>query len=138
MKTFISFHLDDPRLGRIDYYVTEKGLDLDKPILFKVSGVRGLPVMLVVRSGDQSLHIGTIPPDQISHFADRYHVAFISKPGTPFCDTFEVEEINPLQNLEDYPPSEEYIRKCGMDAAAGTITHREEVLKIISDWIVRN
>jgi hypothetical protein len=110
-----AFHLDDPRLGRIDYYVTEKGLDQDKPLLFMVSGVRGLPVMLVVQSGDQSIQLGTIPPDQISCFADQYHVAFISKPGTPFCDTFEVEEINPLQNLEDYPPSEAYIQKCGMD-----------------------
>jgi esterase/lipase len=110
-----AFRMDDPQLGRIDYYVTEKGLDLDKPILFMVSGVRGLPIMLVVQSGEESLQIGTVPPDQIFSFADRYHVAFISKPGTPFCDTFEVDEINPLQNLEDYPPPEEYIQKCGMD-----------------------
>jgi len=110
-----AYQLDDLRLGNIDYYVTEKGLDVDKPILFMVSGVRGLPIMLVVQSGDQYIQLGTIPPDQIFYFADQYHVAFISKPGTPFCDTFKVEKINPLQNLEDYPPSEAYIQKCGMD-----------------------
>ena len=110
-----AFQVNDPTLGEINYYVTEKGIDQDKPILFMVSGVRGLPTMLVVQSGDQSIQLGTIPPDQIHNFADAYHVAFISKAGTPFCDTFVVDEINPMQNLEDYPPSETYIQNCGMD-----------------------
>jgi len=80
-----------------------------------VSGVRGLPVMLVVSSGDRSIQLGTVPPDQIFTFADDYHVVFISKAGTPFCDTSIVDEINPLKNMEDYQPSEEYIQKCGME-----------------------
>jgi pimeloyl-ACP methyl ester carboxylesterase len=110
-----AFQISDPVLGEINYYVSLQGMDQDKPILFMVSGVRGLPTMLVVQSGDQSLHLGTIPPDQISGFAESYHVAFISKPGTPFSDTFLVDEINPMQNLEDYPPSEEYVQNCGLD-----------------------
>jgi len=110
-----AFRIDDPDLGEINYYVTEKSIEQDKPVLFMVSGVRGLPVMLVVQSGEHSIQLGTIPPDQISAYSEACHVAFISKPGTPFCDTFMVDEINPLQNLEDYPPSEEYIQKCGLD-----------------------
>jgi pimeloyl-ACP methyl ester carboxylesterase len=110
-----AFRIEDPDLGEINYYITEKAMDQDKPILFMVSGVRGLPVMLVVQSGEHSIQLGTIPPDQIQSFSEAYHVAFISKPGTPFCDTFKVDEINPMQNLEDYPPSEEYIQKCGLD-----------------------
>jgi len=110
-----AFQISDPKLGEIKYYVTEKGIDQDKPILFIVSGTRGLPTMLVVQSGDQSIQLGTNPPDQIFYFADQYHVAFISKAGTPFCDTLVAEEINPMQNFEDYQPSEEYIQKCGLD-----------------------
>jgi hypothetical protein len=110
-----AFQIADPKLGEINYYVSEKGIDQDKPLLFIVSGTRGLPIMLVVQSGEQSTQLGTIPPDQIFFFADDYHVAFISKAGTPFCDTLIAEKINPIQNFEDYHPSEEYIQKCGLD-----------------------
>jgi len=110
-----AYQIHDPELGEINYYITQKGIDQDKPVLFMVSGVRGLPVMLVVSCGDQSMQLGSIPPDQIFSFADDYHVVFISKAGTPFCDTFIVDEIKPMKNLEEYQPSEEYIQKCGMD-----------------------
>ena len=55
--------------------------------------------MLVVQSGAQSTQLGTVPPDQIFSFVEKFHVAFISKAGTPFCDTFMVEEINPIANF---------------------------------------
>lgn len=110
-----AFQIHDPELGEIHYYVTADGLEEDKPLLFMVSGTRGLPVMLVVQSGEQSIQLGTFPPDQITSFSKEFHVAFIGKVGTPFSDTLKVAEINPMQNLEDYPPSEEYIQHCGMD-----------------------
>jgi len=110
-----SFHIKDAQLGDINYYVTEKGINQKKPLLFLISGCRGLPTMLVVQCGEKSLQLGTVPPDQINYFSDQYHVAFISKAGTPFCDTVKVDEINPLKNLEDYQPSQEYIQKCGME-----------------------
>jgi pimeloyl-ACP methyl ester carboxylesterase len=110
-----AYQINDPELGEINYYVTQKGIEQDKPVLFMVSGVRGLPVMLVISSGDQSTQLGSIPPDQIFSFADDYHVVFISKAGTPFSDTSVVDEINPMKNLEEYQPSEEYIQKCGME-----------------------
>jgi len=71
--------------------------------------------MLVVQCGDKSLQLGTVPPDQINCFSDDHHVAFIGKAGTPFCDTVQVDQLNPLKNLEEYQPSPEYIQKCGMD-----------------------
>jgi hypothetical protein len=110
-----AYHMKDAHLGDINYYVTKKGIDQEKPLLFVVSGTRGLPTMLVVQSGDKSLQLGTIPPDQIQSFANQFHVAFIGKAGTPFCDTMMVEEINPYKNLEDYQPSAEYVQKCGME-----------------------
>lgn len=109
------FQIKDPQLGEINFYVTEKGIDQDKPLLFLVSGCSGLPVMLVVQCGDKSLQLGTVPPDQIKYFSDKFHITLLSKAGTPFCDTAFVDEINPMKNLEDYRPSDEYIQKCGMD-----------------------
>lgn len=110
-----SFHIKDAQLGDINYYVTEKGIDQEKPLVFLISGCRGLPTMLVVQCGEKSMQLGTVPPDQIHYFSEQYHVAFVGKAGTPFCDTVKVDEINPLKNLEDYQPSQEYIQKCGME-----------------------
>ena len=110
-----AFQIHDPELGQINFYITENGIDQDKPVLFIISGSKGLPTLLVVRSGDKSIQLGTIPPDQINSFSDQFHVAFIGKPGTPFSDTLFTDEINPIQNLEDYQPSVEYIQKCGME-----------------------
>ncbi len=110
-----AFHFEEVQLGDINFYVSEQGIDQEKPILFLFSGTRGLPTMLVVQSEDESLQLGTVPPDVIYSFIGDYHVAFMGKPGTPFCDTMQVEEINPLQNLEDYQPSREYVEKCGLE-----------------------
>jgi hypothetical protein len=110
-----AFQIKDTQLGDIYFYVTEKGLDQEKPLLFIVSGTRGLPIMLVVQSGGKSIKLGTIPPDQIKYFSDQFHVALLGKAGTPFCDTLRAEEINPMKNLEEYQPSAEYIKKCGME-----------------------
>lgn len=110
-----AFHFKDAKLGDINFYVSEKEIDREKPILFLFSGTRGLPIMLVVQKGEQALQLGTIPPDIIFSFVNDYHVAFMGKPGTPFCDTMQVEEINPLQNFEDYQPSREYVEKCGLE-----------------------
>ena len=110
-----SFKIDHETLGDIHYYVTEKGIDQKKPLLFLFSGTSGLPTMLVVKSGEKSLKLGTVPPDQLHFFSDEFHVAFMAKAGTPFCDTVEVEEIDPMKNLEEYRPSDEYIQKAGME-----------------------
>lgn len=112
---FRGFRAEDERLGEINYYVTEKGIDREKPLMFMVIGCGGLPMMIVARSGEKSMQIGTMPPDWISSFSEEYHVACVGRPGTPFCDTVTVDEINPLEILENYQPSAEYIGKCGME-----------------------
>jgi hypothetical protein len=110
-----SYQIEDKELGQINFYVSENGIDREKPLIFMVSGCRGLPVMLVVQTEKKSTKIGTIPPDQINFCAENYHVVFISKAGTPFCDTLFTQEISPMENLEEYHPSEEYIQKSGME-----------------------
>ena len=74
-----NFRIEDDRLGEINYYVTEKGIDEKKPLLFLFCGTSGLPTMLVVQSGGQSLQLGTVPPDQLRQFSDQFHVAFMAK-----------------------------------------------------------
>ena len=110
-----AFHVKDPKLGNIHFYVSQNGIDEEKPLMIVYSGCRGLPTYLVIQGEDKSIQLGTVPPDQIQTFADQYHVAFVGKAGTPFCDTMIVKEVNPLQNLEEYQPSHEYIQKCGME-----------------------
>ena len=110
-----AFEIAHETLGDIHYYVTEKGIERKKPLLFMFSGTSGLPTMLVVKSGDKSLQLGTVPPDQLHSFSDEFHVAFMAKAGTPFCDTVEVEKIDPMKNLEEYRPSDEYVQKSGME-----------------------
>jgi hypothetical protein len=110
-----AFQIKDKELGQIDFYVTEKGIDQKKPLVFMVSGSRGLPIMLVVQTGEKSKKLGTVPPDQIKYCSEKFHVALIGKAGTPFCDTLRAEAFNPIENLEEYHPSEEYIQKCGME-----------------------
>jgi hypothetical protein len=109
------FHIAQEQLGDIYFYVSEKGIDQEKPLLFIAQGSGGLPTMILVQYGEKSKQLGTIPPDLITKFSDQYHVAYIGKAGTPFCDTVKVEEFKPLEILENYQPTEEYIRKCGME-----------------------
>ena len=109
------FKIVHETLGDIHFYVTEKGIDQEKPLLLLYSGTSGLPTMLVVKCGEESLQLGTVPPDQLHFFSSEFHVAFMAKAGTPFVDTVEVEEINPMKNLEEYRPSDEYVQKAGME-----------------------
>jgi len=109
-----AFKIADETLGDIHYYVTEKGIDQEKPLLFLYSVTSGLHTLLVVKKGEKSLQLGTVPPDQLHSFSDEFHVVFMAKAGTPFCDTVEVEEIDPMKNLEEYRPSDEYVQKAGM------------------------
>lgn len=110
-----AFHIKDAQLGDISFYVTDEGIDQEKPLLFIAQGSGGLPTMILVQYGEKSLQLGTVPPDLIMRFSDQFHVAYMGKAGTPFCDTIKVEEVKPREILENYQPSEEYIQKCGLE-----------------------
>jgi len=109
------FHIKNAQLGDINFYVTENGIDQEKALIFIAQGSGGLPTMIVVQYGEKTTQLGTVPPDIITKFSDQFHVAYIGKAGTPFCDTVTVEKFNPMEILENYPPSEEYIQKCGLE-----------------------
>jgi hypothetical protein len=71
--------------------------------------------MILVQYGEKSIKLGTVPPDIITRFSDQFHVAYLGKAGTPFCDTVKVEKFDAMDILENYQPSGEYIRKCGLE-----------------------
>lgn len=109
------FHITNEQLGNIYFYVTEEGIDQEKPLMFVAQGSGGLPSMIYVQYGESSKKLGTLPTDLIARFADKFHVAYMGKAGTPFCDTVTVDKFNPMEILENYQPSEEYIQKCSLE-----------------------
>lgn len=133
-------YMEDEELGDIYYYVSKDGLDQEKPLLFVVIGCGGLPTMIVAQSGEESMQIGTMPPDWISAFSNEFHVACVGRPGTPFCDTVTVDAIKPLEILENYQPTDEYIRKSGMewqvDASSVVIDALYSTLQISGNKVI--
>jgi pimeloyl-ACP methyl ester carboxylesterase len=135
-----AFQIQDPEMGTLNYYVSQDGLDEDRAILLLVTGVRGLPFMLLVETLETSTQFGSFPPNQLTAFADDYHVVLVGKPGTPFSDTLQADEINPMKNLEAYEPSAEYIANCGMEweiaASTKVIDHVLEQLPNASGKLI--
>ncbi|UCF04111.1 MAG: hypothetical protein JSV33_09145 [bacterium] len=135
-----AFRIEDETLGAINYYVTEDGIDKSKPLLFVAMGSGGLPSMIYVKAGDSSTQLGVLPADFITRFSDRFHVAYMAMPGTPFCDTVTVDEINPIEILEGYKPSEEYVLRCDLNwrvqASSLVIDALYNTLPVAGDKIV--
>ena len=64
-----AFHIKDAQLGDINFYVTEEGIDQEKPLMFVVQGSGGLPSMIYVQYGESSRQLGTLPADLIERFS---------------------------------------------------------------------
>jgi len=134
------YHIEHKELGDIYYYVTREGLDTEKPLLFVVQGSGGLPSMIYVKFGESSTQLGTLPADFISRFPDKFHVAYMAKPGTSFCDTITVEEFNPIDILENFPQSREFKEHCDLawqvQASSIVIDALKAEIPIYSDKII--
>jgi len=134
------YHIEHKELGDIYYYVTREGLDTEKPLLFVVQGSGGLPSMIYVKFGESSTQLGTLPADFISRFPDKFHVAYMAKPGTSFCDTITVEEFNPIDILENFPQSREFKEHCDLawqvQASSLVIDALKAEIPIYSDKII--
>ncbi|MFC1538137.1 alpha/beta hydrolase family protein [Candidatus Latescibacterota bacterium] len=134
------FHIKHEELGDIYYYVTEEGIETEKPLIFAIQGSGGIPSMIYVKFGEKSTQFGMLPADFISRFSDTFHVAYMAKPGTAFCDTIVVEELNPVEILENYQPTEEYIRNCDLERQVNTssivIDELSKKLSITDDKII--
>ena len=132
--------LNSSETGKFSVYVSTEGISEEKPLLYMPTGCSGLPTMLNVNCGDKSTQFATFPPDQIKSFSKHFHVVFIGQAKTPFCDTVEVEEINPYKNLENYKPNEKYVQNCGIEwqveAAKVAIDSLKKVLPVEDNKII--
>lgn len=79
--------VEHPELGRIDVYVANVMLERTLPLLLFLdgSGPSALFTVRVNAEGQKALY-STIPFDYLQ-LAERYHVAFVGKPGIAMVDT---------------------------------------------------
>ncbi|MFC1545028.1 hypothetical protein ACFL4X_02580 [Gemmatimonadota bacterium] len=135
-----AFQIKDAQLGTIDFYVTDEGIDQEKPLIFVAQGSGGLPSMIHVQFGEKFLEFGALPADPISRLSDKFHVAYMGKAGTPFCDTIKVEKLKPMEIFENWQPTEEYIRNCGMEwqveASSVVVDSLCKMLPIAGDKVI--
>jgi dienelactone hydrolase len=108
-----SFCIKDKSLGEINFYVTKNEIKEAKPLLIILDGSGHIPIYSLLKNDDgKSQIIGTIP-FRYNKLSKNYHVVLISKPGTPFIDSLEVNSYQ--QFLKDYKPSKEYTEKLSLE-----------------------
>jgi len=107
------FCLKDKSLGEINFYITKNGIEKNKPLLILLDGSGHLPIYLLLKKNDgKSKIMGTIP-FRYNKLSKNYHVVLISKPGTPFLDSIQV---NTYEHYSDnYKPSKEYTEKLSLE-----------------------
>ena len=107
------FCIKDKDLGNIKFYVTKNGIDKRKPLLILLDGSGHLPLYSYIKKDDGSSKIYGSMPIHYNKLSDKYHVVLISKPGTPFLDSLNVNSYE--QFLNDYKPSKEYSERLSLE-----------------------
>lgn len=115
-----SFCLKDSILGDINFYVTKNGLEKNKPILLLLDGSGHLPLYSYIKKDDGSSIIYGSIPIHYENLSEKYHVVLISKPGTPFLDSLNVNTYK--QFLKEYKPSKEYTQKLSLDWRVNSVS----------------
>ena len=99
------FHIANEQLGDIYFYITEDGIDQEKPLLFIAQGSGGLPTMILVQCGEKTVKLGTVPPDLIKNFSDLVSLPAVGKPfsigddGTSRTSLFTPDDIGTFTRL---------------------------------------
>ena len=107
------FCLKDKSLGEINFYVTKNGIEESKPLLILLDGSGHLPIYLLLKNDDGKSQIKGTIPFKYNELSKNYHVVLISKPGTPFLDSIQVNTYE--QYSENYKPSKEYTEKLSLE-----------------------
>lgn len=101
-----SYTIEDSLLGKINFYVTKKGIKECKPLLVILDGSGNLPIYYQINKPNNTQEIyGTIP-FRYNSLSKKYHVVLISKPGIPFSDSLSANSRNEF--IQKYKPNEEY------------------------------
>lgn len=109
----IPYSINDNQLGKINFYVTKKDIKKKKPLLVLLDGSGHLPLYSLIKKDDNSSEIYENTSSNYQKLANTFHVVLISKPGTPFLDSLNVN--SPQKFLELYKPSKEYTKQLSLD-----------------------
>jgi dienelactone hydrolase len=110
-----AFTMHDKALGDIHFYVSSKGIDRKKPVILALDGSGHFPLATFVQLRKSAFVFNSFDNDILA-LADQFHVVFISKPGTPFCDTITAdrESMTPPEAARLLQPSAEYRLRSGL------------------------
>ncbi len=108
-----AFYLEDPKLGRIDYYLTERALDQKKPLLIALDGSGNFPLVIFVQKTKGSEVMNVFDHDLLA-LSDRFHVLLIGKPGIAFCDTIKTDTTDINHVAAKLPSPKAFLNNNGL------------------------
>jgi len=132
------FSITDKDLGEVNFYVTKKGIENEKPLVVLLDGSGHYPIYSLIKKDDGTSQIYGSMPFNYKALANKFHVALVSKPGTPFLDSLNVNSYDEF--LEQYKPSNEYNEKLSLswraNSASKIIDYLTKNLKIDTNKII--
>lgn len=132
------FQIEDKALGTIDFFVTQDKISDSKPLLVFLDGSGHLPLFSLLKKSDGSTGLSSKITIDYDKLARQFHVVMISKPGTPFLDSLEVNSSREFR--KKYPPSIEYTKRLSLDwraeSASKVIDHLFRKLSVKDNEIV--
>jgi pimeloyl-ACP methyl ester carboxylesterase len=117
MKDLVQYSLQTKELGKVDFYVSKKGIDTKKPVLLLLDGSGGQPLFRykIDSASKSSIMYASLPFD-LDSISNKYHLVLISKPGIKLADTFYVPSLD--SNIA-YPEVPEYNQRLSAAWRAG-------------------
>ncbi|MCU4177810.1 hypothetical protein [Carboxylicivirga sp. N1Y90] len=84
------YNINSFSLGEINFYVTINQIEETKPVLILLDGSGHTPIYLLHKTDNGYSNITSTIPFDYNELSHNYHVVLISKPGTPFFDSIQV------------------------------------------------
>lgn len=114
-----SFSINDPHLGKINFYLDTVNIGKKAPLFIDINGSGGEPLCFLIKGTKFTSVANTFDTKVIARTADKYHYIILDKPGTPFCDTLKTSQTVQTFDLKalttSYQYSREYNEKLSLD-----------------------
>lgn len=100
---FKAYRIEDKQLGTVQFYISNKHLNKQKPLLIYLDGSGSLPLFQLTKNG-----IASSIAINFTTLSEKYHILILSKPGVPFSDSvYKDDEGHTL--YEDSPIYTKYL-----------------------------
>ncbi|GAA4329611.1 alpha/beta fold hydrolase [Flaviaesturariibacter amylovorans] len=116
------FSFRDARYGKINYYVSTRGLTERKPVLLYLEGSGCFPLFRLYDDGQNCCIEHRFVLLDIDSLAQHYHVVLFPKPGLPLSDTIRVSSYDSLRGFESGPCPPAYNEHLSLEWRAGNAT----------------